>query len=113
MVPIVDLLASNYINYPIWHLSPGKRFQDLHATTARLHYYFVHSPCSLKALVDHPNVLATPHLGASTAEAQLKVAQEVAQQFVAACKGEGLMGVVRSCWCCHGNKPHPLLYECR
>lgn len=49
---------------------------------------------SLRALVDHPNVLATPHLGASTAEAQLKVAKEVAQQFVAAVKGEGLMGVV-------------------
>lgn len=41
-------------------------------------------------------MLATPHLGASTAEAQLKVAKEVAQQFVAAVKGEGLMGVV----CC-------------
>ncbi len=49
---------------------------------------------SLRTLIDHPNVLATPHLGASTAEAQLKVAQEVAQQFVAAVKGEGLMGVV-------------------
>ena len=49
---------------------------------------------SLRALIDHPNVLATPHLGASTVEAQLKVAQEVAQQFVAAVKGEGLMGVV-------------------
>ena len=54
---------------------------------------------SLRALIDHPGVLATPHLGASTAEAQLKVAKEVAQQFVAAVKGEGLMGVV----CCHSN----------
>ena len=52
---------------------------------------------SLRALIDQPNVLVTPHLGASTVEAQLKVAQEVAQQFVAAVKGEGLMGVV----CCH------------
>ena len=53
---------------------------------------------SLRALVDHPNVLATPHLGASTVEAQLKVAQEVAQQFVAVVKGEGLMGVVCLCY---------------
>ena len=39
-------------------------------------------------------MVGTPHLGASTVEAQLKVAQEVAQQFVAATKGEGLLGVV-------------------
>ncbi len=38
--------------------------------------------------------MATPHLGASTVEAQLKVAREVAEQFVAAVKGEGLVGVV-------------------
>lgn len=44
--------------------------------------------------MEHPRTVCTPHLGASTVEAQLKVAQEVAQQFVAAVKGEGLMGVV-------------------
>jgi len=47
-----------------------------------------------RALVEHPKVVGTPHLGASTKEAQLKVAQEIAQQFVAAVKGEGLNGVV-------------------
>lgn len=36
-----------------------------------------------KALIQHPNVVATPHLGASTAEAQVRVAVEVAEQFVA------------------------------
>ncbi len=50
--------------------------------------------CVSRALVEHPKVVGTPHLGASTKEAQLKVAQEVAQQFVAAVKGEGLTGVV-------------------
>lgn len=35
------------------------------------------------ALVKHPKVVATPHLGASTAEAQIRVAVEVAEQFVA------------------------------
>ncbi len=48
-----------------------------------------------RALVDHERVVATPHLGASTTEAQLKVAQEVAQQFVDARQGKGLMGLVR------------------
>ena len=47
--------------------------------------------------MEHPKVVGTPHLGASTKEAQLKVAQEIAQQFVAAVKGEGLNGVVRMC----------------
>jgi D-3-phosphoglycerate dehydrogenase len=37
----------------------------------------------LKTLISHPKVIATPHLGASTLEAQVKVAEEVAQQFVA------------------------------
>lgn len=34
-------------------------------------------------LIKHPKVVATPHLGASTAEAQVRVAVEVAEQFVA------------------------------
>ncbi|ALC39304.1 CG6287 [Drosophila busckii] len=36
-----------------------------------------------KALVAHPKVVATPHLGASTGEAQVRVAVEVAEQFIA------------------------------
>lgn len=34
-------------------------------------------------LIQHPKVVATPHLGASTAEAQIRVAVEIAEQFVA------------------------------
>lgn len=34
-------------------------------------------------LIQHPKVIATPHLGASTGEAQIRVAVEVAEQFVA------------------------------
>lgn len=34
-------------------------------------------------LIRHPQVVATPHLGASTAEAQIRVAVEVAEQFIA------------------------------
>lgn len=36
-----------------------------------------------KALIKHPAVVATPHLGASTGEAQVRVAVEVAEQFLA------------------------------
>lgn len=36
-----------------------------------------------KKLIQHPNVVATPHLGASTKEAQIKVAVEVSEQFIA------------------------------
>ncbi|XP_076300236.1 hydroxypyruvate reductase [Lasioglossum baleicum] len=38
-------------------------------------------PITLK-LIAHPKVIATPHLGASTAEAQKRVAVEIAQQFL-------------------------------
>lgn len=36
-----------------------------------------------KKLVKHSKVVATPHLGASTSEAQVRVAVEVAEQFIA------------------------------
>lgn len=40
------------------------------------------NPVTLE-LIAHPKVVATPHLGASTAEAQQRVAVEIAQQFLA------------------------------
>lgn len=36
-----------------------------------------------KKLIQHPKVVSTPHLGASTKEAQVKVAVEVSEQFIA------------------------------
>ena len=45
-------------------------------------------------LVQHPNVIACPHLGASTVEAQTRVAKEIAEQFVDAIQGKSLFGVV-------------------
>jgi D-3-phosphoglycerate dehydrogenase len=44
---------------------------------------FVKEPPGATDLVRHPNVVATPHLGASTEEAQLRVAVEIAHQVVA------------------------------
>ncbi len=40
-----------------------------------------------RRLIEHPNVLAVPHLGASTAEAQEQVALDAAQQLVEALRG--------------------------
>ena len=42
---------------------------------------------TLRALIEHPHVVATPHLGASTEEAQVSVAVDVAEQI-----GEVLRG---------------------
>ena len=55
---------------------------------------FTEEPPTDRRLVNHDKVVVTPHLGASTAEAQVKVAQEVAQAFVDATKGKPLMGIV-------------------
>jgi len=44
---------------------------------------FVEEPPGLTDIVKHPKVVVTPHLGASTEEAQLRVAVEIAQQVVA------------------------------
>ena len=43
---------------------------------------------SAARLIAHPNVVATPHLGASTAEAQVMVAQDVCQQVLSILSGQ-------------------------
>lgn len=43
---------------------------------------------SAAKLVAHPNVVATPHLGASTAEAQVMVANDVCEQVLSILSGE-------------------------
>ena len=47
----------------------------------------------LRQFLAHERVLATPHLGASTVEAQLRVATEVARNIIAALRGDTLYGV--------------------
>ncbi|NLU11407.1 MAG: phosphoglycerate dehydrogenase [Tepidanaerobacter acetatoxydans] len=49
---------------------------------------FEHEPPLESPLIDLPNVIATPHLGASTAEAQVNVAVDVAKDIIRALKGE-------------------------
>lgn len=47
-------------------------------------------------LVGRPNVIVTPHLGASTTEAQLDVAREVAEAVLGALKGEPVASAVNA-----------------
>jgi len=47
-----------------------------------------------KELLAHPKMICTPHLGASTSEAQVRVAEEIAEQFVDFFNGTKIVGAV-------------------
>lgn len=47
-------------------------------------------PPGLSALVAHPRVIATPHIGAQTVEAQSRAGYDIATEIAAALKGEPL-----------------------
>ncbi|NWX92347.1 SERA dehydrogenase, partial [Nothoprocta pentlandii] len=47
-----------------------------------------------RELVNHPNVICCPHLGASTREAQSRCGKEIAMQIVDMATGKGLAGTV-------------------
>lgn len=49
---------------------------------------FSQEPPRNEALLTHPRIIATPHLGASTVEAQVEVAKEVAEQLLLVLKGQ-------------------------
>ena len=49
-----------------------------------------------RALIAHPHVVATPHLGASTAEAQVNVALDVAEQLAEVMRGGAARGAVNA-----------------
>lgn len=46
----------------------------------------------LRALLEHPRIICTPHLGASTEEAQEKVAEQIAKQMADALEGKSYKG---------------------
>jgi D-3-phosphoglycerate dehydrogenase len=51
---------------------------------------FEREPPGLTELVGHPRVIATPHIGAQTAEAQSRAAEDIANEVLAALRGEAL-----------------------
>ncbi|MGB3700498.1 MAG: hydroxyacid dehydrogenase [Anaerolineales bacterium] len=51
---------------------------------------FAKEPPGMSALVSHPRVIATPHIGAQTTEAQARAAVEIAAEVIAALKGDPL-----------------------
>ncbi len=51
---------------------------------------FASEPPGASELVKHPKVIATPHVGAQTAEAQSRAAEEIANEVLAALNGEPL-----------------------
>ncbi|XP_054471572.1 D-3-phosphoglycerate dehydrogenase [Anoplopoma fimbria] len=57
---------------------------------------FVEEPPKDRALIDHPNVISCPHLGASTKEAQARCGEDIALQIVDMVKGKNLVGAVNA-----------------
>ena len=57
---------------------------------------FVQEPPQNEALISHPKVMATPHLGASTQEAQREVAIEAAEQVLAVLDGRPARNTVNA-----------------
>jgi D-3-phosphoglycerate dehydrogenase len=55
---------------------------------------FEKEPCTESPLLKMPNFIATPHLGASTREAQLNVAVDVSEEIVAALTGNMVKNTV-------------------
>lgn len=64
-----------------------------HVAGAALDVFEVEPPVDNK-LVDHPLVIATPHLGASTKEAQLNVAAQVSEEVLQFAKGLPVMSAI-------------------
>jgi D-3-phosphoglycerate dehydrogenase len=51
---------------------------------------FRQEPPGLTATVSHPGVIATPHIGAQTAEAQARASEDIANEVLSALRGESL-----------------------
>ena len=65
-----------------------------HLGQAAIDVYDAEPPAADHPLVGHPKVIHTPHLGASTAEAQRSVAIEIAEQVLDALRGTRIVNSV-------------------
>jgi D-3-phosphoglycerate dehydrogenase len=63
---------------------------------AAMDVYEKEPPVFPNALIEHPKVVATPHIAASTKEAQERVALAIAQQLAEFFQGAGARGVVNA-----------------
>jgi D-3-phosphoglycerate dehydrogenase len=70
---------------------------------------FEQEPTSRHELVRHPRVVATPHIGAQTGEAQERIAQETARMVLAALAGEMPSAAVNLPFVPSGRRAEPLL----
>ncbi|CAM9140053.1 unnamed protein product [Chrysoparadoxa australica] len=62
-------------------------------------------PPELAELIAHPRLVCTPHLGASTEEAQVNVARDVAKQMCNTLAGKDYVGVVNVGYMAMANSP--------
>ncbi|KAG5182669.1 phosphoserine aminotransferase [Tribonema minus] len=53
-------------------------------------------PAELEPLIQHPHVICTPHLGASTTDAQVRVARDIASQMCDVLDGGEFVGVLNA-----------------
>lgn len=65
-------------------------------SSAALDVYEVEPPDLKSRLLNHPRVVCTPHLGASTEEAQIKVAVQIAEQIVDLFNNGKIVGAVNA-----------------
>jgi len=66
-----------------------KRLDSGHVARAALDV-FADEPPGLTPLVNHPNLIATPHIGAQTLEAQERAATHIAEEIISSLKGQPL-----------------------
>jgi hypothetical protein len=60
----------------------------------------------LKKLIDHPNLICTPHLGASTEEAQVNVARDIADQMCDVFAQKDFVGIVNVSYLAASTQMH-------
>jgi D-3-phosphoglycerate dehydrogenase len=91
-VKIINCARGGIVNEPalVEALNSGK------VSAAALDVYTTEPPDFSGSLIQHPKVLTTPHLGASTEEAQEKVAVQIAEQITRLFNTSTLQGAVNA-----------------